>query len=121
MMRRPPRSTRTDTLFPYTRRVRSEVAVAVRHVLRRPVDVARAEGHALVRADPEVELSGDDEPELLVGRVAVVGGRPEPLLDAPEAERHVVAVEDAPLHAGCGGVAERAVVVRPDLRAVAHA
>src|SRR3546814_5012654 len=67
--------------------VADEVAVAVRHVLRRPVDVARAEGHALVRADPEVELSGDDEPELLVGRVAVVGGRPEPLLDAPEAER----------------------------------
>src|SRR3546814_20324519 len=32
MIRRPPRSTRTDTLFPYTTLFRSAVALAVQHV-----------------------------------------------------------------------------------------
>src|SRR3546814_945517 len=34
MLRRPPRSTRTDTLFPYTTLFRSELAEAVAHVHR---------------------------------------------------------------------------------------
>src|SRR3546814_8948806 len=33
MIRRPPRSTRTDTLFPYTTLFRSEVAERLRHLL----------------------------------------------------------------------------------------
>src|SRR3546814_20577732 len=37
MIRRPPRSTRTDTLFPYTTRVRSPVA----YVLNRAVGIER--------------------------------------------------------------------------------
>src|SRR3546814_13802073 len=48
--------------------VADEVAVAVRHVLRRPVDVARAEGPPLVRPEPEVGRAGDAAPQLRVGR-----------------------------------------------------
>src|SRR3546814_21129587 len=42
MIRRPPRSTRTDTLFPYTTLVRSGVAVAEAGQRRRPTLVAGA-------------------------------------------------------------------------------
>src|SRR3546814_11032938 len=55
--------------------VADEVAVALRHVLRPTGDVARAEGHALVRPDPEVELTGDEGPDRPVGRVGGAGGR----------------------------------------------
>src|SRR3546814_9534498 len=45
MIRRPPRSTRTDTLFPYTTLVRSEgCAAQVLHGQRSPRDAARPAG-----------------------------------------------------------------------------
>src|SRR3546814_18372948 len=62
MIRRPPRSTRTDTLFPYTTLVRShprlvvdregDDAAAPRHRLRRDIAAfaARTEGHRRVDA-----------------------------------------------------------------------
>src|SRR3546814_8049794 len=48
MIRRPPRSTRTDTLFPYTTLFRSETAVLRREKGRRRPDLRRF-GHALQR------------------------------------------------------------------------
>src|SRR3546814_2238710 len=45
MVRRPPRSTRTDTLFPYTTRFR---AVAAQRLLRDQLPGARAEAEHLV-------------------------------------------------------------------------
>src|SRR3546814_2869715 len=47
MIRRPPRSTRTDTLFPYTTLFRSRVAAVARQIL--PPLTGRGE---LVRRDP---------------------------------------------------------------------
>src|SRR3546814_20025261 len=54
MIRRPPRSTRTDTLFPYTTLFRSDVAgvVAVLVVADRAVELAR---HYLREADDGVQ------------------------------------------------------------------
>src|SRR3546814_15276833 len=40
MIRRPPRSTRTDTLFPYATRFRSPVAVSLTTKCRTPLDCA---------------------------------------------------------------------------------
>src|SRR5262245_33470491 len=100
-------------------RIGDEFAVAVRHVLGRPVDVARSEQLPLIAPDAEVELAGDDESELLVVGVTVVGRARCRRVDAPEAEAHVVAVEDAPLHSRLH-LLECVGVVRPDLRVVAH-
>src|SRR3546814_12484244 len=44
MIRRPPRSTRTDTLFPYTTLFRSAVAQAARHGVQRIVGQRGDEG-----------------------------------------------------------------------------
>src|SRR3546814_6453205 len=79
MIRRPPRSTRTDTLFPYTTLFRSELhegrcrpagAFPLQHALRDVVDL-----HADVpEAAPRHHLLGDD----VVGqRDAVDGARAE--------------------------------------------
>src|SRR3546814_13426640 len=48
MIRRPPRSTRTDTLFPYTTLFRSEIA-----------DLAGAEGEARICRMPACEAIGE--------------------------------------------------------------
>src|SRR4051794_15212429 len=98
--------------------VAAEEAVTVGHVLRRPVDVAGPEHRALVGADAEVELPGDDQTELLVLRVPVVRRRTDAVLDAPERERHLVAVVDTAVHAG-RGLFVGALVVGPDLGDVA--
>src|SRR3546814_20638002 len=83
MRRRPPRSTRTDTLLPYTTRVRSErVHIALDRKLGKRAD-CRAEGdktvlvlefsdivltnHRLIGEALEVALDGrDDIPDLLL-------------------------------------------------------
>src|SRR3546814_5901282 len=44
MIRRPPRSTRTDTLFPYTTLFRSETALAPAKTLRMAAGVERSTG-----------------------------------------------------------------------------
>src|SRR3546814_4269115 len=52
MIRRPPRSTRTDTLFPYTTLFRSRQGAAAADVPRHRRDVRRhVAGHAAGRAD----------------------------------------------------------------------
>src|SRR3546814_19889025 len=45
MIRRPPRSTRTDTLFPYTTLFRSRLCVLLERFSDRPIAVAGAERH----------------------------------------------------------------------------
>src|SRR3546814_4700578 len=70
MIRRPPRSTRTDTLFPYTTLFRSPMAVsdiAKEHVIYRQTTILRWLGHGHARA-PEL-------PAGRRGRQAEPGGR----------------------------------------------
>src|SRR3546814_19124704 len=52
MRRRPPRSTRTDTLFPYTTLFRSERAAGAVGMAR--IDAGIGEDHAAVRGDQRV-------------------------------------------------------------------
>src|SRR3546814_1854623 len=56
MIRRPPRSTRTDTLFPYTTLFRSRDFGGVRYVFCRGLDATRedAQGVQAWRFDPEL-------------------------------------------------------------------
>src|SRR3546814_16314507 len=44
MLRRPPRSTRTDTLFPYTTRFRSFAALPANHILAHPATLTGSIG-----------------------------------------------------------------------------
>src|SRR3546814_5579488 len=55
MIRRPPRSTRTDTLFPYTSRFRSR-AVHLRRTRDHVLHVVRVPGAVHVRVVPLVRL-----------------------------------------------------------------
>src|SRR3546814_2215770 len=68
MRRRPPRSTRTDTLFPYTTLFRSKLQRSIDIALRkRPVDPERVERmiNGIVR---RLESSGESEvPSALIG------------------------------------------------------
>src|SRR3546814_1980428 len=52
MIRRPPRSTRTDTLFPYTTLFRSR---AGEHRFGREAAVLRDGARVVIRAEPDVE------------------------------------------------------------------
>src|SRR3546814_10958316 len=61
MLRRPPRSTRTDTLFPYTTLFRSSL-LGSQHILRRrrvlPLEAAAAEEIRTIRIAGAVEALG---------------------------------------------------------------
>src|SRR3546814_4563511 len=67
MVRRPPRSTRTDTLFPYTTLFRSRTAVDHQHVAsgveqdprRQPLVLAQAGRLLVLEADAGVDLAAD--------------------------------------------------------------
>src|SRR3546814_10738148 len=92
MLRRPPRSTRTDTLFPYTTLFRSPVVHVARVVLVVP---AQAEVECQLVGDLPVVL--DIDAELLVLRLderRAVGkrGRELDLVGLLEALVHVVVV-----------------------------
>src|SRR3546814_6878145 len=65
MLRRPPRSTRTDTLFPYTTLFRS---VAPRRGVRRHQDEAGLRRHALVAVLDREVLLGAGQPGEVVDR-----------------------------------------------------
>src|SRR3546814_8946149 len=67
MIRRPPRSTRTDTLFPYTTLFRSRV-----HVLRPGEREALAQRRPPPDADPD---NGITRVEVLAGSIGVLGLR----------------------------------------------
>src|SRR3546814_11968856 len=114
MIRRPPRSTRTDTLFPYTTLFRSGIAplggelrkeaaggLAARRVLR--IDVLRARHHAVRPVAIGLDLGGEhidvaDSTE--EGKMVAADNGNAPA-DAPydAAQRHEVGI-DAVLLAG---------------------
>src|SRR3546814_20380033 len=63
MIRRPPRSTRTDTLFPYTTLFRSEILLDQRaHLLRLGVIGVVITGRQHIRADHDATLHLAAEP-----------------------------------------------------------
>src|SRR5579862_5051132 len=72
----------------------NEVAIPVRAALRRPIDIARLEERALLRTQPEIELSRENHAELFVLHVRGIRGRAFALSDTPEAQHYVVAGED---------------------------
>src|SRR3546814_13669588 len=60
MIRRPPRSTRTDTLFPYTTLFRSGLADEVRAGVEQALDRRRGARGRLVRGEPGgIAVAGD--------------------------------------------------------------
>src|SRR3546814_8172782 len=89
MIRRPPRSTRTDTLFPYTTLFRSDEAVEVRVARVGPLgpggdirgDVVAGEGARAVGADQEIARVGRAVGEGRGHRGAVVVDADEPHAD----------------------------------------
>src|SRR3546814_8592251 len=79
MIRRPPRSTRTDTLFPYTTRFRSAldpVGKADRGAQRGADDVAELGVEGIVRRAQHGDVKGDVGLERIV-LAALGGGRSE--------------------------------------------
>src|SRR3546814_12056782 len=109
MIRRPPRSTRTDTLFPYTTLFRSHLLVKLIGFLGRPADINCDAGKNLepvgcaaifrhARLDVGIQLHspllGHRDPELATGplappfapRLGLAGGKPDRLpLNGPPA------------------------------------
>src|SRR3546814_11114039 len=97
MIRRPPRSTRTDTLFPYTTLFRSE-PVGLVPALLAVVGGLRRVDHD--RADREVEVHADQLGATVIGGVpAGVGAVAEVGVD-----------DDVGRATRCVGVAQRAAV-----------
>src|SRR3546814_7271946 len=89
MIRRPPRSTRTDTLCPYATLFRAAVLVAVAHALRRQVD------------QRPVEVVAEGGPQ--VARIGGLRSRPQlvPLRQVdrqPLRERHAGALRRSEEH-----------------------
>src|SRR3546814_4492333 len=76
MIRRPPRSTRTDTLFPYTTRFRSCAGVPAG---RLPAPGARAARLPVGVGDAVRGLDGGDVPR----RALAPGAGPQPVRSAP--------------------------------------
>src|SRR3546814_13522317 len=77
MIRRPPRSTRTDTLFPYTTLFRSHQRLAVRH----QQDLVRIEAAGREFADPAVAVTHIVDPEhAIAGRGHYFGGKHPPAI-----------------------------------------
>src|SRR3546814_15085380 len=95
MIRRPPRSTRTDTLFPYTTLFRSSFAEIVcesgqpRSVRRQsPTELAQARGHV---ADPRADrrLDRDRRQPFVLGRRLAGAGAGDLLSCCRSEERRV--------------------------------
>src|SRR3546814_15662930 len=88
MIRRPPRSTRTDTLFPYTTLFRSEVFDADLEALVLGADARAARGHRLIRAHVSTGVAEEGLPTATVQ-----------LLDPEGTTINEAAVGDGPVHA----------------------
>src|SRR3546814_18952388 len=80
MIRRPPRSTRTDTLFPYTTLFRAQYLLAVIAVVEEGVerahpllDPAREAAPLARRDDPRHDVEGDQPLVAAVGAIDVEG------------------------------------------------
>src|SRR3546814_12295749 len=100
MIRRPPRSTRTDTLFPYTTLFRSNALVAAGLVIATGGDPARTLGNlarlqpvrgrleraAITRAGAPVYIDYAHTPDAIAAALAALrppaGGRPIPVFGA---------------------------------------
>src|SRR3546814_15610837 len=101
MIRRPPRSTRTDTLFPYTTLFRSTVGYAAGEIPRIPLNLVMLKGIEIrgfqfisfVTNEPEeFERNETELTELLAtGRAAPHIGSPFPLADVRPALQLVAA------------------------------
>src|SRR3546814_5221187 len=87
MLRRPPRSTRTDTLFPYTTLFRSRH----RHLFER--DAVEQDLHVLDGIDGDARLADVADDARMVGIVAAVGGEVEGDGQAALPRLEVAAVE----------------------------
>src|SRR3546814_18656248 len=74
MIRRPPRSTRTDTLFPYTTLFRSTLALAARIYV--PLGNEPRNRCRMDRPSPERAPSASEQLEALLGKPWPFPGRP---------------------------------------------
>src|SRR3546814_17788810 len=89
MIRRPPRSTRTDTLFPYTPLFRSIIRYLIRLVMERTGLVDQYLREIRLRPDPlGHQLEGPD-----VLPFGLVGGQDMPLQILNRVERLIVSIE----------------------------
>src|SRR3546814_14610150 len=85
MIRRPPRSTRTDTLFPYTTLFRSSMEIVAEGLAFPEGPVAMADGSVIV-----VELAGGRITRCWSGRkevVSAIGGGPNGAAIGPDGDR----------------------------------
>src|SRR3546814_7650986 len=71
MIRRPPRSTRTDTLFPYTTLFRSVVDLAAQFL-----DLVERAGDEALAAEARIHAHAEDKVYVAYDRVDRVGRRP---------------------------------------------
>src|SRR3546814_1732075 len=90
MIRRPPRSTRTDTLFPYTTLFRSVGAESIRQFKRRR---RRARRETRIMEDPRSAAHpGRDEDRATMGV--------DPILVSPTPSPRRIAIEQPPMRIG---------------------
>src|SRR3546814_16845172 len=100
MIRRPPRSTRTDTLFPYTTLVRSELLDGLRFdawaallapdlSYRVPLRVTRSTADQ-ARSVDRVMMHFDDDHASIMGRIGRLGTRSAWAEDPPSRTRRLV-------------------------------
>src|SRR3546814_8495402 len=74
MIRRPPRSTRTDTLFPYTTLFRSAVVVEAHQLAQVGLHVLRGiELLPLARRDPQLVVAAEQQAVAVVAAAADLG------------------------------------------------
>src|SRR3546814_19950837 len=85
MIRRQPKSTRTNTLFPYTTRFRSDRSAAVRNGRRRPQTVRADRPWSAVAGDGLGLVDGQD----MVDLHAVAGQRAMRVFDIGEIEAEI--------------------------------
>src|SRR3546814_14819027 len=109
MIRRPPRSTRTDTLFPYTTLFRSLVVddLAVRRLDEAVfVDPAEA-GERVDQADVRPFRSLDRPDAAIMGRMDVADREAGPFASQPARPERPAATPARPFGAGVGPAPER--------------
>src|SRR3546814_6850064 len=91
MIRRPPRSTRTDTLFPYTTLFRSSI---MSYAIVGFGKIGQALAQAFARKNIEVAVASRRPPEALAPQARAIGGNvvARSLRDALEADTIILAV-----------------------------
>src|SRR3546814_7364547 len=98
MLRRPPRSTRTDTLFPYATLFRSLVVIGILHqsfeqyAARAARDARQEWAKVQGRFHDIAFLSGADETVALLGRAISCPWRPDNATISASAVAHAVAL-----------------------------